>query len=301
MILQKHSQIPGLGHSHWLPSPSSHTLYLGLTPLTLSRVFFWKGIPALLDHFLCFNTTSRKQNKRSWIQTKTEREKREREQEKKIELCVCVREKGGVNRRGKLGDFFSSCKPFQLCSGFRTDTEKIVNVKERKKYSKDEQGACVKPSWALVFGILKEENKGRGDCLEITVPEVQGSTWNEALSGSLPSGYSPLTLHSLTSCTGLIGSPYPQPSWTQIPFGPLDFPPSSGWKDSLKYIYFFFLFKEHLFYFEYEMNMSQRVVDFIDFNPSCSVCWRGLDKRGGFCDFRHRWLLFLTCSINTEL
>ncbi len=137
----------------------------------------------------------------------------------------------------------------------------------------------MEPSWALVFGILKEEYKGRGsvsgDCLENTVPEVQGSTWNKALSGSLPSGYSPLTLHFLTGCTGLIGSPYPQPSWTQIPFGPLDFPPSSGWKDSL----IFFLFKDHLFLL---LIWNEHVTKSVGFHWFQSVCWRGLDKRGGW-------------------
>lgn len=40
-----------------------------------------------------------------------------------------------------------------------------------------------------------------------------------------------------------------------------------------------FMFEERLFYFKYEMNMSPRVLDFIDFNPLCSVGWRGQDKR----------------------
>jgi len=70
----------------------------------------------------------------------------------------------------------------------------------RKKSEKRRAKTSVDPSCA-VFGVLKEENKRTGsvsgDCLGITVPEVQGSTWNEALSGSLPSGYSPLTLNSL--------------------------------------------------------------------------------------------------------
>lgn len=52
---------------------------------------------------------------------------------------MCEREKGGVNERGKLGDFFSSCKPFQLCSGFRTDTEKSVCEKESLHKKKSEK------------------------------------------------------------------------------------------------------------------------------------------------------------------
>ncbi len=166
---------------------------------------------------------------------------RESKRKKKREpRSVCER-KGEWTREENWEIFLAAANHFSCVVALEQTQRNVCMRKKactRRNQRKEEQGACVEPSWALVFRILKEENKGRGsvsgDCLEITVPEVQGSTWNEALSGSLPSGYSPLTLHSLTGCIGLIGSPYPQPSWTQIPFGPLDFPPSSGWKDSLK-------------------------------------------------------------------
>ncbi len=46
-----------------------------------------------------------------------------------------------MNGRGKLGEFFffSSCKPFQLCSGFRTDAEKSVYEKESLQKKKTEK------------------------------------------------------------------------------------------------------------------------------------------------------------------
>ncbi|TRY84286.1 hypothetical protein DNTS_025412 [Danionella cerebrum] len=56
------------------------------------------------------------------------------------------REKGGVNKRGKLGDFFSSCKPFQLCSGFTTDAEESMYFKEslhKKKSEKRRNPTCL--------------------------------------------------------------------------------------------------------------------------------------------------------------
>lgn len=198
-------------------------------------MFFWKGKPAWLDHFLCFKTTAgNRTNGAGFKQKQSERERKkgERAREKKRGECVCVRERGEWTREENWEIFLAAANHFS-CEVALEQTEKSVYVKEslhRKKSEKRRAKTCVDPSWA-VFGVLKEENKRTGsvsgDCLEITVPEVQGSTWNEALSGSLPSGYSPLTLNSLPGWTGLTGSTYPQPFWTQTPFGPLYFPPSA--------------------------------------------------------------------------
>lgn len=62
-------------------------------------------------------------------------------------MCVCVcmyvrereRERGSEREREKLGDFFSSCKPFQLCSGFTTDAEKSEYEKESLHKKKSEK------------------------------------------------------------------------------------------------------------------------------------------------------------------
>ena len=35
--------------------------------------------------------------------------------------------------RGKVGDFFSSCKPFQLCSGLRTETGREKQVRPQAR------------------------------------------------------------------------------------------------------------------------------------------------------------------------
>ncbi len=97
-------QIPGLGHSHWLPwSLLPHTLSWAHS--ALSRGFFWKGKPAWLDYFLCFNTIAGNRTNGSGFKQK-QREKGGRESKrKKREQRVCVRERGSEWER-KTGRFF---------------------------------------------------------------------------------------------------------------------------------------------------------------------------------------------------
>lgn len=136
--------------------------------------------------------------------------------------------------RGKEGDFFSSCKPFQLCSGLRTETGserekerakpgKPTRLKERKKEGRRgrKKGKREKRNWdcvALCF-ILSTEQEKEGckekseregsvswDCLLVRRGEDAACKAKlglelGGLSGSLPSGYSPTTRRSaLPAC-----------------------------------------------------------------------------------------------------
>lgn len=128
--------------------------------------------------------------------------------------------------RGKEGDFFSSCKPFQLCSGLRTETGS-----ERKKEGKKERSFGAHTSHIEKEGEKTEEELGlRGTLFQsqcglrsrrkktakkraqreggkerVLGLSAGGERGEDAackaklrlkpggLSGSLPSGYSPTT------------------------------------------------------------------------------------------------------------
>lgn len=121
--------------------------------------------------------------------------------------------------RGKEGDFFSSCKPFQLCSGLRTETgserkrEQSLGAhtsqREREREEKERRGTGI--AWHFVSFSVREQEKeegkeksergGRERVLGLSAGEEGEDTACKAklglelggLSGSLPSGYSPTT------------------------------------------------------------------------------------------------------------
>lgn len=155
--------------------------------------------------------------------------------------------------RGKEGDFFSSCKPFQLCSGLRTETGserrreawEPTRLKERRKERKRE-----KRNWdcvALCFILSTEsaagerrqqrkERKGRERVLGLSGGKEGEDAACKAklglelggLSGSLPSGYSPTThCSALHACllAWLVQDLAPSPPFLSTPRCPLSLQP----------------------------------------------------------------------------
>lgn len=104
------------------------------------------------------------------------------------------RRRGGSGERarvrGKEGDFFSSCKPFQLCSGLRTETGserkreqrawEPTRLIERKKERKREKRNwdCVALCFILttesVAGERRRQRKGRERVLGLSAGEEGG-------------------------------------------------------------------------------------------------------------------------------
>lgn len=95
------------------------------------------------------------------------------------------RRRGGSGERarvrGKEGDFFSSCKPFQLCSGLRTETGSerkreqraweptrlTERKKERKKKREEElglRGTLFHSHYGVSSWRKKTAKKGKGAC-----------------------------------------------------------------------------------------------------------------------------------------
>lgn len=154
--------------------------------------------------------------------------------------------------RGKEGDFFSSCKPFQLCSGLRTETGSErkkeqslgAHTSHREKERKEELGlrGTLFHSQHRLWSRRKKTAKKRAaregsvswDCL--LVVKGEDAAWKAklglklgGLSGSLPSGYSPTThcsaLARLPACLAGLGS---------TPLAPLFcFPPDALFHSSL--------------------------------------------------------------------
>lgn len=149
--------------------------------------------------------------------------------------------------RGKEGDFFSSCKPFQLCSGLRTEAVKGKGEESLRSphVSKAERRNCVALCFILTTESRQEKEgcgeraKGKGAypgivcCREGEDPACKAELGLElgGLSGTLPSGYSPTTHHSallacLPACLAGPGSnPQPPSFLLSTPRCPLSLQP----------------------------------------------------------------------------
>lgn len=153
--------------------------------------------------------------------------------------------------RGKEGDFFSSCKPFQLCGGLRAQTgserkkeRKRAKLgsptkRERKKERKEKERRGTGIAWHFVSFSVRSQEEEREDGKE--KGEREGSvSWDclllkrregaackaklglelGGLSGSLPSGYSPTThCSALLACllAWLVQDPAPSPPLFYLP------------------------------------------------------------------------------------
>lgn len=82
------------------------------------------------------------------------------------------RRRGGRSKRarvrGKEGDFFSSCKPFQLCSGLRTETGSErkreqsfgAHTSQREKERKEKERRGTGIAWHFVsFSVRSQEQE----------------------------------------------------------------------------------------------------------------------------------------------
>lgn len=162
--------------------------------------------------------------------------------------------------RGKEGDFFSSCKPFQLCGGLRTQTgserekeSKALGAPQREKDRKEKERRRTGIAWHFVSFSVRSQEEEREDGKEKS--EREGSvSWDclllkrgedaackaklglelGGLSGSLPSGYSPTThCSALLAClpAWLVQDPAPSPPLFYLPqmpsFTPASAPPRS--------------------------------------------------------------------------
>lgn len=143
---------------------------------------------------------------------------REHEQRKGKEGAGGAESEGERGREGKR-DFFSSCKPFQLCSGLRTETgrERRGSAHFNKRTGKERRGTgnvC-----HFVPNEIRRREQDKCDEAETEgllvktrktlVCKVRlGLELNE-LSGSLPSGYTPTTRQ--LSCL-----PFCLPGWSKI-------------------------------------------------------------------------------------
>lgn len=136
--------------------------------------------------------------------------------------------------RGKEGDFFSSCKPFQLCSGLRTETgserkrEQSLGAhtsqREREREEKERRGTGI--AWHFVSFSVREQEKEEGkekskregsvswDCLLVErgeiLPAKQSLDWSwEGCLGLCP-------LDTVPRLTALPCSPACLPGWSRI-------------------------------------------------------------------------------------
>lgn len=150
--------------------------------------------------------------------------------------------------RGKEGDFFSSCKPFQLCSGLRTEAVrerkgrgKLVEPTRFKGREEELRGTLFHSHHGVETGErrLRREQKGRERILGLSAgregedPACKAELGLElgGLSGTLPSGYSPTTHRSallacLPACLAGPGSnPQPPSFLLSTPRCPLSLQP----------------------------------------------------------------------------
>lgn len=133
--------------------------------------------------------------------------------------------------RGKEGIFFSSCKPFQLCSGLRAESgserREATRLREKKKEGeeKEEELGLRGTLFHSQYGVrsrrkktAKKRAKGKEACPgfvcagEDAACKAKPGLELGGLSGSLPSGYSPTTHHSaLLACllSWLVQDPAP--------------------------------------------------------------------------------------------
>lgn len=84
------------------------------------------------------------------------------------------RRRGGRSKRarvrGKEGDFFSSCKPFQLCSGLRTETGSErkreqslgAHTSQREKERKEKERRGTGIAWHFVSFSVRSEKQEKG-------------------------------------------------------------------------------------------------------------------------------------------
>lgn len=112
--------------------------------------------------------------------------------------------------RGEEGDFFSSCKPFQLCSGLRTEAW--------------ERGGKKKSNWecvALCFILTTEsgegrrQRKGRERALGLSAGP-RGKTLTESLDWSWEGCLGLCPLDTVPRLTALPCTPACLPGWPRI-------------------------------------------------------------------------------------
>lgn len=142
------------------------------------------------------------------------------------------RERVSKRERGKEGDFFSSCKPFQLFSGLRTETgserrREATRLQEKKKErGKERRGTGI--AWHFVSFSVRSQEQEKGDstersqreaslsrvCLLVkrakTLPAKQSLDWSwEGCLGLCP-------LDTVPRLTALPYSPACLPGWSRI-------------------------------------------------------------------------------------